>query len=949
MSDEKDCRNDCAIPLRFPRRPGTHIFVGNGEKCFCCDEKNRTSADNRPALPHFNYRLGSYGSIREFLLHGINNAPNLQNWTHREADDPAIALLEGAAILGDILTFYQETYANEAFLRTAKWRESIADLVRLLGYRLSPALGGNATFAFELKKDEAVTIPAGFPVKATLEEIEQPAEFETTEEITAYPWLSRFNLFRPLRTPAIVAETNEFYISAPNPAVEIKAGDRLLIGDENPAQTELPIKLDNAEIVIVDSIRTLHDIKLIKIKGGLQKRTVNVSVSQMKAFKLARTFHHFGFNGPRSFTRTTSAGDTVNFEEILVDFLRLLKTITGNPSRNTWLEGILTHTGLMQSNVQAQTNSGFRQNQQNFVALQRNVRSDVQADVLEERILVRNPSPERIVSPSLGADEFPLDAEVQDLASGVPFVVQIDSGDLTFVSRIKKVRSDSMTWGQMTGSASILTLESLQNLLGDKTSADIRQMLFHEVVGEASLTLKASFADNSPVPLRQVLAFYGTAEQAETLRGRRLMFEQAGEEAKIVSVRNLTTPFADLPQTHYIEISEQIDYDDFPQENPLVTVYGNLADADEGKLQPEAALGNGDNTTIFQTFKLPKPPLTYHLNTANTPPETPELEIYVGGRKWQKVENFFGRGVNEEIYIVREDAENNSWVQFGDGKTGARLPTGVKNVSAIYRIGAGAFGALKADTKVQASAKLKNLDKIQMPQIASGGTEAESGENARQAAPGKIQSLDRLVSLRDFETETGAMPGVALVSAAWSLVENIPSVVITVLMETGRGGEISAIEETLSGYNSGRGAARFPIVIPLDENGRSGKHLYVYISAEYALDAKFRADLVEPEIRRVLGVNFGKATNKEDQTGLFSLRNRSFGKREYASTIEGKIQSIEGVIWARVTGFWDLGASDKPDEIPLITKVSGEFVGCDSLHVLSLFDAHLFLTQAGQP
>src|SRR6185436_19377524 len=127
-------------------------------------------------------------------------------------DDPAIALLEGAAILGDILTFYQEVYANEAYLRTAKWRDSVNDLVRLPGYRLSPALGGNATFAFEIKKDEAVTVPAGFPVKATLEELEKPADFETTETITAYPWLSRFNLFRPLAQPVITYSTTEFYI-----------------------------------------------------------------------------------------------------------------------------------------------------------------------------------------------------------------------------------------------------------------------------------------------------------------------------------------------------------------------------------------------------------------------------------------------------------------------------------------------------------------------------------------------------------------------------------------------------------------------------------------------------------------------------------------------------------------------------------------------------------------
>ena len=74
--------------------------------------------------------------------------------------------------------------------------------------------------------------------------------------------------------------------------------------------------------------------------------------------------------------------------------------------------------------------------------------------------------------------------------------------------------------------------------------------------------------------------------------------------------------------------------------------------------------------------------------------------------------------------------------------------------------------ALQAETKVQAGATLKRLDQIQMPGIATGGQEPEDAENARAAAPGKIQSLDRLVSLQDFESEAGAIAGMARARAA---------------------------------------------------------------------------------------------------------------------------------------------------------------------------------------
>src|SRR5262249_26303277 len=115
--------------------------------------------DNRPALPRIGYRIGTYSDIRASLLRALDLEPNLVEWTYRGADDPGIALLEGAAIVGDILTFYQDLYANEAFVRTAAWRKSIADLVRLTGYRLAPGVGGRAAFTFEVQGDQPVTIP----------------------------------------------------------------------------------------------------------------------------------------------------------------------------------------------------------------------------------------------------------------------------------------------------------------------------------------------------------------------------------------------------------------------------------------------------------------------------------------------------------------------------------------------------------------------------------------------------------------------------------------------------------------------------------------------------------------------------------------------------------------------------------------------------------------------
>jgi hypothetical protein len=82
---------------------------------------------------------------------------------------------------------------------------------------------------------------------------------------------------------------------------------------------------------------------------------------------------------------------------------------------------------------------------------------------------------------------------------------------------------------------------------------------------------------------------------------------------------------------------------------------------------------------------------------------------------------------------------------------------------------------LKEGTKVQGG-KLEGLDKIQMPDVSSGGSEPEDGANAKAAAPAKVQSLDRLVGLQDFEFEVAAISGVARARAAWQLRNNIPAV-----------------------------------------------------------------------------------------------------------------------------------------------------------------------------
>lgn len=862
----KRCLNDCTEPLRFPQRPD--------------------DPPNRPGLSHINYRIGTYADFRESMIRQLNATPNLLAWTHRFPDDPGIALLEGAAILGDILTFYQELYANEAFLGTAQWRDSVSDLVRLLGYRLSPGLGGRGTFAFEVKGKKAVTVPQGFLVKAKVEGIEKEGEFETVSELIAYPWLSRFNLFRPLQELSVNSNTTEFYLTSPDQdlsPIVLKVDDKLLIGDPQPSTG--PTWLDNAEIVIIDSVRQQHGTNFYKIKGSLKPRS---SAAAVAAFKLGRSFHHFGYNAPQTFIDTslpvkstttgpsTARETTTVINESLLSFVRSLGGITRGS------------TG----------------------------------------------APVTVVAPSLQADEVPLDVEVKDLPNGANFLVQL--GSSAAIRKITSIANSPMKWGQLAGTTSMVRLDASLAFDG-QTTADIRELAFYEVLTPL-LTLKAALA-NSAETSGSELYFYGTDAEAQTLTTRSLIIADAEPLSVTVQTVEVLAP-PDFPRLRQVNLDTVVDYTAFPHEEPLLDVFGNLIAATQGKTQSEAVLGSGDNTQIFQTFKVPAAPLTYLLSVGDAPPEVPELQIYVNNRLWTYVPTLFGHTFDEEIYIVREDANNDSYVQFGDGKSGARLPTGFENVSAVYRKGTGAYGALKDGTTVQGG-KLEGLDKIQMPDVSSGGADPEDGDSAREAAPAKIQSLDRLVGLQDFESEVAAISGVTTARAAWQLHNNVPAVVITVLMQTGRAQESEAVGDVIRQYNQCRGPNRYPIIV------EPGTLQYVRVAVDFAFDPTFREELVIQDIALALGANSGETKNAGDNlNGLFGIKNRRFEQPEYANTIAGTVQGVAGVKWAIVRVFSALPAGDDPAAIPIDTtsEVFNESVAAETGEILSLFSAHLTLT-----
>ena len=118
------------------------------DTCGCCAGVRvltPAAVSNPPGLPRLAYRVGTHGSFKETMKARLSGQPALRRLTTRDDDDPTIALLDAWATVLDVLTFYQERIANEAYLRTATELRSILELAREIGYELGPGAAGFVT------------------------------------------------------------------------------------------------------------------------------------------------------------------------------------------------------------------------------------------------------------------------------------------------------------------------------------------------------------------------------------------------------------------------------------------------------------------------------------------------------------------------------------------------------------------------------------------------------------------------------------------------------------------------------------------------------------------------------------------------------------------------------------------------------------------------------------
>ena len=193
------------------------------------------------------------------------------------------------------------------------------------------------------------------------------------------------------------------------------------------------------------------------------------------------------------------------------------------------------------------------------------------------------------------------------------------------------------------------------------------------------------------------------------------------------------------------------------------TIYGNVAKASHGETRIEP-LGSGDATRPLQTFTLRAKPLTY-LPDSNALGAASTLELGVDTVRWSEAESLVDLGPKDHGYILKTDDADVTTATTGTGRNGARLSTGQDNVRAVYRSGSGIGGNLTAARISQLISRPLGVSGVINPLPSTGGADRESLEQGRRNLPLGVLSLDRLVSVQDYEDFTRARAGIGQASA----------------------------------------------------------------------------------------------------------------------------------------------------------------------------------------
>jgi predicted phage baseplate assembly protein len=318
-----------------------------------------------------------------------------------------------------------------------------------------------------------------------------------------------------------------------------------------------------------------------------------------------------------------------------------------------------------------------------------------------------------------------------------------------------------------------------------------------------------------------------------------------------------------------------------------VAINANGARATHGESVQEI-LGSGDAGQSYQQFTLRQPPLTYV--SASTPSGAEStLQVQVNDLLWREAPTLYGRSAHEHVFVTRTDDDGKTTIQWGDGATGVRLPSGQDNVRVAYRKGIGLEGLVKAEQLSLLLTRPLGVKEVTNPLPATGAANRESLADARSNAPLTVLTLDRTVSLQDYEDFARAYAGIAKALATWTWEKQTRRVFVTVAGPNGA--EVAPGSDLYKNLLTAMQKAGDPYV---DFRVKSYRKALFKITGGIMVGSAHQSEKVMTAVEQLLRARF-------------SFEARAFGQPVNLSEVIVAIQTVPGVVAVDVDKLYRTG------------------------------------------
>ena len=158
------------------------------------------------------------------------------------------------------------------------------------------------------------------------------------------------------------------------------------------------------------------------------------------------------------------------------------------------------------------------------------------------------------------------------------------------------------------------------------------------------------------------------------------------------------------------------------------------------------------------------------------------VEVYIQDgdvySKWTGVQHIIDYGPTSPVYSVYSDENNIVSINFGDGVSGV-IPTAYSAIRARYTVGGGSIGNVvpnSIDTLFYVPGlsenqvvALQSVVTLANDTVGLGGSDPETNDQIRIAAPQSLRAGNRAVTLKDFSDLALSVPGVGKANATASV------------------------------------------------------------------------------------------------------------------------------------------------------------------------------------